>query len=288
MTGSVLERSVNLIPWSVRHWIKHIPLVARLQRWFFRTFLSGHEFLHRINAGPAKGLLYPISLPLDKAIWTGAYEQKLAKLVSDAVKVGDVCYDVGAYRGFFSGVFALAGARTVVAFEPFLENCVQLKRLSAANPGLPLHIEPIAVGGNDGEADFRVMSDSSMGKLSSSTFQPSAESWQAARVRVQTLDSLMKLDKYPAPDIVKLDVEGAEVDVIRGARELLQVHHPSLFIEAHSDALAKQCTGLLTELGYVVNVLESPDELRFSSGVCHLSAMHPGKQVLAVKASPHV
>src|SRR5947209_8464665 len=100
MMTSVLERSVNLIPWKARHWIKHIPLVARLQRLFFCRVLSRREFLHTINAGPARGLIYPISLPLDKAIWTGAYETELAQAVADSVREGDVCYDIGAYRGF--------------------------------------------------------------------------------------------------------------------------------------------------------------------------------------------
>jgi hypothetical protein len=94
---NLLERSVNFIPWQARHWIKHIPIVAWLQRLVFQKFFSGREFLHQINAGPAKGLNYPISLPLDKAIWTGAYETELAQAVTDAVCKGDVCYDIGAY-----------------------------------------------------------------------------------------------------------------------------------------------------------------------------------------------
>jgi FkbM family methyltransferase len=281
MKANFLEHSVNLLPWHARHWIKYIPLVARLQRWFFRRFLSGREFLHRINAGPAKGLLYPISLPLDKAIWTGVYEAKLAGLVSAAVNAGDVCYDIGAYRGFFSGVFALAGAGTVVAFEPFPENCAQLQRLAEVNPGLPLLIEPVAVGGKDGFSDFKVMSDSSMGKLSCSGFQPLADTKESTRVRIQTLDSLMKEGKYPAPNVVKLDVEGAEVDVLRGATAMLTARRPSLFIEAHSDALAQECTDLLGQLGYNVSVMETPEERIASAGVCHLAAYAAAKPTQA-------
>jgi len=122
--------------------------------------------LHIINAGPAKGLVYPISLPFDKAIWTGTYETELAKAVANSVNHGDVCYDIGAYRGFFSGVFGLAGASHVVAFEPFPENCAQLQRLFANNPGLPLTFEQVAVGSENGIAEFNVMPDSSIGKAS--------------------------------------------------------------------------------------------------------------------------
>src|ERR1051325_5130362 len=206
MTSGVLERSVNMIPWQARHWIKHIPLVAGLQRFVFQKFFSGRKFLHEINAGPAKGLIYPISLPLDKAIWTGAYESDLAQAVASAVNPGDVCYDIGAYRGFFSGVFALAGAGQVVAFEPFPENCEQLERLRAANPRLVLTFERAALGREDGGAEFNVMADSSMGKLASSSFEEEDASAAVLQVPLKTIDGLIALGKYPAPQIIKIDV----------------------------------------------------------------------------------
>ena len=274
MTSRVLERSVNLIPWQARHWIKRIPMVAGLQRLFFRRFLSGREFLHTINAGPAKGLVYPISLPFDKAIWTGAYEVELAKAVADSVNQGDVCYDIGAYRGFFSGVFALAGASCVVAFEPFPENCAQLQRLFANNPSLPLTFEQAAVGSEDGIAEFHVMPDSSMGKLASSSFQSGVARSGVLKVPLKTIDRLISEGTHPNPQVMKIDVEGAEVEVLRGAKETLQTNMPILFIEAHSEALAKECTRLLESLGYVVRFFDRQQirKQKLPFQVCHLVA----------------
>jgi FkbM family methyltransferase len=273
MASRVLERSINLIPWRARRWIKHIPLLARLQRVFFRKFLSGREFLHTIDAGPAKGLIYPLSLPLDKAIWTGTYEAELAEAAASSVRAGDVCYDIGAYRGFFSGVFALAGAGRVIAFEPFPENCAQLQRLAANNPQLPLTFENIAVGREDGIAEFIVMTDSSMGKLASSSFQSEVPSAALLKVCLRTLDGLISEGKHLAPQVVKIDVEGAELDVLQGAKKMLQDSKPVLFIEAHSKTLATECSKLLEDLGYRVSVFE--EELgrkENSSAVCHLIA----------------
>lgn len=274
MTSKVLERSVNLIPWQARRWVKHMPVVARLQRMFFRRFLSGRSFLHTINAGPAKGLVYPITLPLDKAIWTGAYETEFAEAVASSVNHGDVCYDIGAYRGFFSGVFALAGAKRVIAFEPFPQNCAQLHRLALSNPQLPLAIENVAVGREDGIAEFNVMPDSSMGKLASSSFQSEVPSAAVLKVSLRSLDSLISERKYPAPQIMKIDVEGAELDVLRGAENTLKKDRPVLFIEAHSRTLAAECTQLLAAIGYRVDVLESEWGRKDISSleVCHLLA----------------
>ena len=271
---NVLERSVNLIPWRARHWIRHIPLVASVQRFVFRKFLAGREFLHTINAGPAKGLVYPISLPIDKAIWTGTYEAKLAGAVAEAVRTGDVCYDVGAYRGFFSGVFALAGARSVIAFEPFPDNFAQLERLGINNPQLPITLDRVAVGKENGVAEFNIMPDSSMGKLTSSAFQAEATRSGELTVQLRTIDSLLAEGKYPAPQVMKIDVEGAEVDVLQGAWKTLEANRPVLFIEAHSELLRVECSRLLASLGYNVAVLEKevdrePDP---SARVCHLIA----------------
>ncbi len=274
MTSGVLERSVNLIPWQARHWIKHIPLVAGLQRLVFQRFFAGREFLHEINAGPAKGLLYPISLPLDKAIWTGAYETELAQEVAAAVTSGDVCYDVGAYRGFFSGVLALAGASRVIAFEPFPDNFAQLERMIAANPQLPITLEQVAVGSEEGIAEFNVMPDSSMGKLASSSFQAEVASAGVLKVPLETIDGIIQQGKFPAPQVIKLDVEGAEVEVLQGAKKILQRDKPLLFIEAHSESLRIECTELLIDLGYSVIIFEKELARRESlpSQVCHLVA----------------
>ncbi len=276
MSAIDLERSVNLIPWRARRWIKHIPVVAGLQRMYFRKFLSGREFLHEINAGPAKGLIYPISLPLDKAIWAGTYESDLASAVAAAVNQGDVCYDVGAYRGFFSGVFALAGAGDVLAFEPLPENYAQLQRLAANNPQLPLRLEPIALGSEEGLAEFSVMPDSSMGKLADSSFQSDAPRASILQVPRRTLDGLTSESAYPPPQVMKIDVEGAEAEVLQGAMKTLQTARPILFIEAHSQPLANNCTQLLEGLGYSVRVFEKERALARDSslGICHLVATH--------------
>jgi FkbM family methyltransferase len=267
-----LQSSVNLIPWRMRGWIKHIPIIAGLQRLYFRRFLSGREFLHEINAGAAKGLIYPISLPLDKAIWAGTYESDLAKAIAAAVNRGDVCYDVGAYRGFFSGVFALAGAGEVIAFEPVPENFAQLQRLAANNPQLPLRLEPVALGREEGLAEFNVMPDSSMGKLAVSTFQTDALRASVLQVLLRTVDGLIAESAYLPPQIIKIDVEGAEADVLHGAMKTLQTNRPILFIEAHSEALAKNCTSFLEGLAYRVRVFENDRAHAGGAGICHLVA----------------
>lgn len=259
-----LQSSVNLLPASARHWIKHIPGVAAGQRWLVNRVLSGQPFVHVINAGPARGLHFEVVLPCDKAVWAGTYEAEFSAALRQGVRPGDVCYDIGGYRGYMAGVFALAGASAVVVFEPLPANIKALMRLIELNPDRPLRLERTAIGNTDGAVMFRIMPDSSMGKLAHSPFQAGLCAEEVITVPIARLDTLLAERRVPPPNVVKIDVEGAEVDVLRGASRILREFRPRLFIEAHSAALADESSQILSQYGYSVRQMESgivPPEL---------------------------
>ena len=141
---SLLSESVNYIPYSVRPWIKNLPGIADLQRWLVTRFLSNQLFVHTINVGPASGLRFEVSLPLDKAVWTGIYEPEFTTAIVEHVKPGDICYDIGGYRGYVSGAMALAGASKVFVFEPLPANQMAVARLCELNPQLPINLIAVA------------------------------------------------------------------------------------------------------------------------------------------------
>jgi FkbM family methyltransferase len=253
---SILRTSVNWLPHGVRHRIRHIPGIAALQRWLVNRVLSGEPFVHTINAGPAAGLQFEVTLPLDKAIWAGTYESDFADAISRGVKGGDVCYDVGGYRGYMSGTMALAGASRVLTFEPLPANQQALQRLCDLNPGLNIELKPIAVGNTDGSIQLRVMADASMGKLITSTFQSGAPTAGVIEVAIRRLDSMVQAGEIPPPRLIKIDVEGAELEVLRGAADVLTANRPLVFLEAHSGALEEACSQVLARHGYTIRRLE--------------------------------
>lgn len=264
---SLLRKSVGLVPWSWRGTIKKIPLVAALQRWLLARFLEGREFVHTVDAGPARGLKYPITLPQDKGIWTGTYELDLATLVAAAVRRGEPALDIGGWRGFFGGVMALTGASPVCIFEPMPANCAQIRRMIELNPGLPIELVEAAVSDVEGTLEFLLMPESSMGKLSTSSFQAGNQSGRKITVRTVALDGLLAAGRIRPPSVIKIDVEGAELLVLRGAVNLLTTHRPTLFMEIHSAALQRDCRAWLESIGYDVCVIgESGRE------ICHFHA----------------
>jgi FkbM family methyltransferase len=241
----------------MRRWIKHIPGLAELQRLLVNDVLSGESFIHTINAGPAAGLRFEVTLPLDKAIWAGVYETEFAEAISGAVRSGDVCYDIGGYRGYMSGVMALAGASSVLVFEPLPANQRALERLCQLNPKLSIELKPVAISNIDGSLRLHVMADASMGKLVTSPFQAAAPATGDIEVPVRSLDSLVLGQEAPPPQLMKIDVEGAEIDVLCGAEGILRDCRPLIFLEAHSASLEEACSQVLTRYDYSVRRLES-------------------------------
>lgn len=273
MIRRLLEQSVDLVPWELRNSLRDVPGVGPFQRWLVRSFLSGRDFEHTVSAGPAKGLRLRITLPDDKGLWVGTYETQFATALGNAVCPGDIAYDIGGFRGFMSGVMALAGARRVVTFEPVAANLERIAELTVLNPALPITVHPFAVGETDDEVSFEQMPEGSMGKLSESDFQSDVRGVSTLRVAMRSVDSLVGRAEIPPPNLMKVDVEGAELRVLRGAQQTLSKHRPVVFLEAHSAELAEECRALLTALEYHVANLPPLSGRLSSDGVSHIKAI---------------
>lgn len=246
-----------------------------IQRWVVTKLAGQEEFLHRINAGPAKGLHYWVQLPQEKTVWAGTYELEFSNALAAAIHRGDACLDIGGYHGFLSGVCALAGAEVVHIFEPLPVNSGRIRKLMSVNPDLPLKLHQMALGSASGEAHFRVMEEESMGKLSNSNFQGDRLGRTVIPVRMETLDRLKKLGVIPRADVIKIDVEGAEAMVLKGGTDLLRSDRPRMFLEIHSRELARECNDLLEGLGYSITVLETgrPPDFASEPEICHFVAV---------------
>ena len=171
---------------------------------------------------------------------------------------------------------AVNSADCVVAFDPLPQNIDPINKMITLNLDLNIQLCPIALGNKDGVTTFNVMPESSMGKLRSSSFQGSAESVDILKVEIKTLDTLAFSDHFSPPDLIRIDVEGAELQVLQGGERLLRSHHPTLIIECHSKSLAFQCNQYLSALSYQATVLETQQLLDQSLDldVCHLIARY--------------
>jgi FkbM family methyltransferase len=155
-----------------------------------------------------------------------------------------VCYDVGANVGFYTLLFShLVGTGgRVLAFEPFPRNVSLLRRHVELNRCANVTVFDAAVFDHDGTALFEEAPSASMGRLSDRG---------SFAVECRRLDKVIG-EGFPPPDLIKIDVEGAEGSVLAGAAEILQKYAPLIFLATHGRQQHQDCIALLKRYGYSV------------------------------------
>jgi FkbM family methyltransferase len=214
-----------------------------------------------VLAGAAQGLWFPArAVPPGPAhaqlILSGELEIPVQEALRRTIAPGATVYDIGANIGFFAQLaarFAGAGGR-VLAFEP-VPAIAELVREAAQRSQLSGRIEvrAQAVAARSGTEQLYVVDDASWSHLASRGNPGGAV--QTIDVPVVTLDEVVAAGA-PPPDVIKLDVEGSEGDVLRGAHDVLRRHRPAIVLELHdtqADALP-----VLREAGYALENLQGP------------------------------
>jgi FkbM family methyltransferase len=163
------------------------------------------------------------------------------------VTQGAVVYDVGANVGIYSLRASLRAGPSgkVYAFEPLERNLQHLRRHIALNNLQNRTVFEETVCNEQGTRRFSTAaSDSCTARLS-----PDGE----IRVPSATLDScIYGAKRLRPPDIIKIDVEGAELEVLEGSHRALAEFHPAIFLEIHGTQLHADCRALLSKKGYHV------------------------------------
>lgn len=172
--------------------------------------------------------------------------QGLFRWARTHVKPGMCVWDLGANQGLFSfAASALAGPEgMVVAFEPdlFLVDLLRRSIATGSHTGAPVHILPIAVDADNRLAQFEIAgTDRALNHLVSAKGNPRAgNAREVAIVACASLDWLAR--QLRAPDLLKVDVEGAELAVLRGGMELMRSRRPRFILETapeNADSIAE-------------------------------------------------
>lgn len=255
-------------------------LLASWWRRRWRGFLTLRQLLGRgagVRAVTPYGstfLLDPLSYIDGIVLSHGFYESEVLEALRAACSAGTVVWDIGANFGLHAMTLArLVPGATIVAFEPNPSEHARLLRhrawnapaaltstvaLSSSNGVLPLHLGP---AGNSG---MTTLSPWSQGGYSGTVFVATARG-----------DDLVAAGVLPAPQVIKLDVEGHEAEVLRGLSTVLR--RPECAVVVFEDALdgLTEPKRLLQEAGFHLHGLERRER-----------TAHPLGNFLARKAPP--
>lgn len=180
----------------------------------------------RIQFGIFKNIIITMDLASRTQLYLGLYERELYSWIKKLGIGISTAIDIGANEGEYTLYFlAKSSAKTILCFEPSLESQTQL----TANLAL-----------NNLEHDSRLELSSKFVGLSNNEHEC-------------TLDSC--LARISLPCLIKMDVDGGEVNVLRGAHELLQLPSIRWIIETHSQQLEDQCIEILNQAGFLTKII---------------------------------
>ncbi len=215
--------------WRLRN-LRHLYRIARWRRMVRR--IPPDELCFNIQ-----GLylyLNPDDLGLSAELAVEhVHEPILTEALQSVLHPGMTVVDVGANLGYF----ALLAARAVgpegkvIALEPFPVSYALLERNIKANNLTNVITFQLAAGERDGDRVFYCYDQANWNSLRAGRRRPISE----ILVKVCRLDRLLEFE--PRIDLIRMDVEGSELEVVRGAIGILNKHHPMLVIEVHPQCL---------------------------------------------------
>ena len=246
--------------------IGRIPVLGGVLRRLARRYREGS--VATIHNGLASGLKWKRYHRFVSGYGLGIYEPEVQEALARNLKPNMVFYDIGANAGFFSLVASrlVSPGGQVFAFEPLPENADVIDEQFRLNDLTNAEVVRAAVGRTTGSARLTVTGEPSTAHLAGPDDIASVD------VRLVSLDDFVR--EHGPPDLVKIDAEGAEADVLEGARRLVAERSPAFLVELHGERQAELVHRFLRERGYEIGDLEGR-RLADPLGSRHILAWRP-------------
>ncbi|WP_457787448.1 FkbM family methyltransferase [Pseudomonas sp. PL-6] len=173
------------------------------------------------------------------------YELEMLRDMAARLQPGDLVLDVGANIGNHTLYLASVAGCRVHAFEPNKHLCDALMRSAELNgQGDRVVVHQVGVAANEGVARFSHLDPANLGAQSLEQVQDADED----SIQLVSLDQM----QWPYPvRMIKIDVEGMEGDVIKGAQQLIQRDKPILYVESQTAEDFELLSSQLNALGYL-------------------------------------
>jgi FkbM family methyltransferase len=246
--------AARILPNSLKQAIYKIkPLAYIIRRGLNRAAPTGLVEV-KVAGGDLRGYTILLDMQIDKDYWLGTYEPELQAALHDLIPAGSVIFDVGANIGYVSLLLAKAAGEKgkVFAFEALPSNVEQLRRNVIIN-GMESRVTVVdcAVTQISGPLRFLVHASGGMGKAAGSAGRD--DQYQSeVTVPGISLDEFVYEQGNPAPQVVKMDIEGGEVMALPGMHRILTDQRPLMLMELHGPESSQAAWETLTSTGYEI------------------------------------
>jgi FkbM family methyltransferase len=195
----------------------------------------------------------PITSPeLRDLYWWGlyAFEYETSAIFWKLAKRAKVFFDVGANIGYYSLLGAKANPELkICAFEPVSEICQILRNNISLNGFVNIVVEDKAITDETQMVQIFVPSDNITSASTNRDFHVNEKRYQREVVGIR-LDDYISQERIPMPDLIKIDVETAEIQVLKGMRNILENAAPIIICEVLGEPYGSLITEFLSPLGY--------------------------------------
>jgi FkbM family methyltransferase len=186
----------------------------------------------------------------------GDLESEEENMIASITQPNAIVYDIGANIGYYAiGIARKIGEKgQLYAFEPSSEARMVLERNVQQNQLKNVRVIPHAVSNKTGMIPFHVSDNGTMSSINQNYNKTIHEE---ITIQAVSLDDFVFQEKNPAPQFVLIDVEGAELLVLEGMREVLKQFRPTILCEIHwlGEAVLAIEQGLLKEVGYEIKTI---------------------------------
>jgi FkbM family methyltransferase len=225
---------INSVPAPLAAYLRTDRALTGLLRPIVNRLMPAGLMKVKVRSGAGAGLWLIIDARNEKFFWTGTHECSVQQALCEILKPGMVFWDVGANIGFLSLIASrcVGAAGRVHAFEPLHANRKRLAKNLAINGIGNVTIHDCALAASSGEAILHSHYSPLMW-----TLLPERGHREGIVVRCETLDE--QAERLGAPDLIKVDTEGNELEVLRGGIGLLSSKMPALLYETDEATMAE-------------------------------------------------
>jgi FkbM family methyltransferase len=227
-----------------------IPILGHWLRRCAQQFQEGS--IVTIKSGYASGLKWKRYKRYVNGYWLGQYELPLQHALWRELGPHQCVFDVGANAGFFTLVAAkrVGSFGKVVAFEPHPQNAETVREQIALNGMRQCEVAEAGIAANEGVSFFSYPET----EFSTTHLGDPRAGELTLEVPVTTLD--LACTKYGTPNLIKMDIEGGEVEALKGASQLLVNSKVTWLIELHGQSCSMMMQETLSEYGYELFTLD--------------------------------